>query len=69
MTETLHHKQVTELTGYSKIALFRFVRNGVIECQRDQYGYLRFDMKSVELLIERAARFKRKRIAARRRYR
>ena len=66
---TFHHKKVTELTGYTKIALFRFVRNGVIECQRDRYGYARFDMKAVEELIARASRNERQRVAAMRRYR
>jgi predicted site-specific integrase-resolvase len=69
MSNTLHHKKVTELTGYSRIALFRFVRNGVIECQRDRHGYIRFDMKAVEQLIARAARNERQRAAAKRRYR
>jgi hypothetical protein len=67
MTETLHHSIVTELTGYKQRALHRFVKDGIIKCERDRFGLPRYDAKVVDQLKARAEKFKRHRAAAKKR--
>jgi predicted site-specific integrase-resolvase len=59
MTETLHHKKVTELTGYSRRSLDRFVEEGVIKCVHDGFGLPRYSQEVVTKLNRRRAAKKR----------
>jgi hypothetical protein len=51
--DTLHHTTVTKLTGYSRRMIDKLLKAGVIDCQRDRWGYPRFHPKVVKQLIAR----------------
>ena len=61
MSEPLHHTVVTKLTGYNQRALWGFVRDGVIQCERDRFGLPRYSQEVVTQLKRHRAAAKKRR--------